>query len=137
MVEVDVSEKRYKGNKYIYCYCDKHDQVLVGTEIYKYINIFADIGGPSLTLLIIFSEVDISYKLFFILIFVVPVITLTLLNYGDAKKEMLSAGHSDDCSAKIARMVTYRASLWGDKLRIMKSKDDGIRVGYGFERLKW
>lgn len=131
-----MSEKRYKGNRYVDCYCDKHDQVLVGTEIYKYINIFADIGGLALALLIVFSGVHIFYKLFFILIFVVPVITLTLLNYRDAKKEMLSAGHSNECSAKIARMVTYRGSLWGDKLRIMKSKDDGVRIGYGFEKLK-
>lgn len=124
----EVPEKRYAGNKYTNCYCSKRKQVLVGTEIYKYLNAFAAVAGPTLALLVLFSGVDIQYKLLFVLVFVLPVITIPILNYRDAKKTMLKTGHSEECSSKIARMVTFRASLWGDRLKIMKSKDDGKRI---------
>lgn len=124
----EVPEKRYAGNKYTNCYCSKYNQVLVGTEIYKYLNAFAVVVGPILALLTLFSGVDIQDKVLFILVFVVPVIIIPLLNYRDAKKTMLKTGHSEECSNKIARMVTFRASLWGDRLKVMKSKDDGKRI---------
>ena len=119
-----MAEKRYKGNKYVYCYCTRHEQILVGTEIYKYLNIFAQCLAVMLTPMVIISDISITYKLIFVCLFSLPAAILPYYEYRSAKKVMLKAGHADECSRKIARMAMTRASLWGDDIKIMKEKDD-------------
>ena len=122
-----MTEKRYKGNKYVDCYCSKHSQVLVGTEIYKYLNVFAIAWSLAFTPYAVLSGISISYKLLFICIFGIPAIVLPYTEYKRALKVMLKAEHTKKCSQKIARMAMIRASLWGANLTIMKDKDDGKR----------
>lgn len=122
-----MSEKRYIGNKYVDCYCSKHANVLVGTDVYIVFNAFAFVVAIVFTILGLFSHINILHKLTLIFLFGIPAIALPFFFYKDAKKTMLKAGHSEGCSRKIAKMVTPRASLWSD-FEIMKDKDDGKRV---------
>jgi hypothetical protein len=123
-----MAEKRYKGNKYVYCYCSRHAQVLVGTEGYKYLNIFTVLAGSILTLLVLSSDVGIQHKITLFAVIGLPLIIVPSVNYRIDKMVMLKASHSEECSRKIARMSTYRASLWGAKFKIMNEKDDGTRI---------
>lgn len=119
-----MTEERSRLNKYVHCFCSKHSEVLVGTEAYKYLNIFCVSGGIGITLLALVANIDVLSKLIAIVLFGIPATAVLPLNYGGAKKAMLRAGHTEKCSRKIARMVTLRASLWGDKFKIMKDEDN-------------
>lgn len=122
-----MTEKRYKTYKYVYCYCSKQDQIQVGVDGYKYLTTIGIVGGPTLTLLVLFSPVSIQSKLIAIFLLGLPAIGAPLYSYFDTKKTMLKAGHSEKCSRKITFMYMLRASLWSE-FKIMTSEDDGRRV---------
>lgn len=125
-----MTEKRYKGNKYVDCLCGKHANILVGTEWYKYGNIFAWIFSALFALWVLLSVLFLSLNFWYAII---PLFLLCMaifpipLNYRTTKAKMIKAGHSEECSRKIARMYTLRASLWSE-FKIMEDKDDGKRV---------
>ena len=122
-----VAEKRYKTYKYVYCYCSKENQIQVGVDAYKYINTFATFSGVTIMILVLSSSVSVLSKLISIVFLGIPAALVPPYNYFDTKKIMLEAGHSEDCSRKIARMYMLRASLWSE-FKIMTEKDDGKRV---------
>lgn len=124
--ELCMSEKRYKSYKYVFCFCERHDQIQVGVDGYKYLTLIGILGGVTVTLLILFSTVDILSKLTAIFLLGLPATVGPVLNYVHTKKIMLKAGHSEGCGSKIAFKYTLRASVWSE-FRIMKAVDDDKR----------
>ena len=121
-----MTEKRYKGNKYIQCYCTKNDQILLGAKLYGIGNPIAIIG--SVVLVSLFAVLGGGiYALGLFVLLVVPWFITLPLAYRDDKKEMLKAGHTEQCSKKVTQKAMLYASLWSD-FKIMKDKDDGKRI---------
>jgi hypothetical protein len=121
-----MTEKRYKLNEYVDCYCDKHANILVGFTYFKYLNILSVVIFAVLTIWGLLVGINMWYELLSFLFFVMAILFIPI-DYRTTKAKMLKAGHSEECSRKIARMYTLRASLWSD-FKIMEDKDDGKRV---------
>jgi hypothetical protein len=121
-----MTEKRYRGNKYIHCYCARNADVLVGAKMYSVANPVGFLCCVVLILWIAFSNADTVIKFSAFSLLGIPWIIGIWADYASTKRRMLKAKHSSFCSRKIAQWVMVYGSLWSE-FKIMKSKDDGKR----------
>lgn len=114
-----MSQKKYRGNKYIHCYCSKSTEFMLGMELYKYVNPAAWLGGLILTGWVILGGHGLLNSMIVLLLLglpsvYLPSVYLPLSNYRDVMKKMTQWGHAEYCSQRIARMRMLRASLWSE-----------------------
>lgn len=122
-----MTEKRYIGNKYMNCYCQQDENVLVGAKFYAVMNPIGLLLSMFLIVWIMVVNVDVSIKVGVTLILGLPWVIGMYGDYSHAKKTLIEAGHSLVCSQKIARLAALYGGLWSE-FKIMKDKDDGKRA---------
>lgn len=116
-------EKRYKSNKYIRCYCEKDEDVLVGIKLYRFVNIIFMIPAVVFfcVLVAIGSLAIITKVIAIICIIALPTLVVRSF-YTNAKRGMLSAGHTEHCSRKVACLTMLYAGT-SSEFKIMKNKE--------------
>lgn len=122
-----MTEKRYKGNKYITCYCTKKAQVLVGSKFYAVANPLGFAISMFIIAVAFINDADLQTKIGVVALLGVTWIVALSVNYSLTKKDMIQAGHSAPCGHRVGLWVMVLGSLWSE-FKIMKSKDDGKRL---------
>ena len=117
-------EKRYKTNKYVHCYCQKNEDILIGIKLYRLVNILLMIPAcVFFCALVVVGSLAPMVKLIAVACIILLPTLVARSFYSNAKREMLRAGHTEYCSNKIARLVTLYAGT-SSEFRIMKDKEN-------------
>lgn len=110
-----MTEKRYKSQKYIRCYCAKDEEILVGGKLYGVVNIFFMIPAClTLSVMVGIGETTLVTKLGIIAGIILLPLLLALSFYRHAKKIMLKAGHTESCSRKVAKQAAIHYGLYSE-----------------------
>lgn len=104
-----MAEKRYSTQKYVWCTCKKHQEILVGMKIYSYKNIILIPMFISFFVLIASAITAAWYMPFILIVMILLGIFVPISIYTGARKDMLNAGHSIECARQIGRLAVFYA----------------------------
>lgn len=122
----EMIEKRYKSYKYVHCYCAKEGDILVGTKLYRFVNIlFVIPASVILSVMVIMGSTTVAAttKTALVVGIILMPTLLSRVAYSNAKREMLKAGHTTACGRKIAYLTVLYNGPWSE-FRIMKNKEN-------------
>lgn len=120
-----MTEKRYRSNKYIHCYCEKDEDVLVGIKVYRFVNVLFVIPvSIALCVMLIagWTTSAVMTKVGMMGLILFPAL-LSRIAYSRAKEEMRKDGHTKLCSRKISYLAMLYDGPWSD-FKIMKDKEN-------------
>ena len=101
-----------KSQRQQICYCDRKSVVELGLRSNPYIDVALFVGVFFILVNILVSQGDLGSKFMLVALFGLLLAWLPFEYFGN-KKEMLKAGHSIQCSRRIALQSVLYVGRWG------------------------
>jgi hypothetical protein len=101
-----------KSQRQQICYCDRKSVVQLGLRSNPYIDVALFVGVFFILVNILMSQGDLGSKFMLVALFGLLLAWLPFEYFGN-KKEMLRAGHSIQCSRRIALQSVLYVGRWG------------------------